>query len=486
MTTEELRSQVDALEAEVAELSTIDNITPEQDERLDAALAERKQRKGELAAAEAEEQRIAARDAETAEIRDGLASKKVTGTPSAPNFNRPSDVYDYDVRSLRDAGEARERVMRVLDDSNVTKYLPEQTRASVLEEIERQISTPDVEAHDSRKLKNNMAQKFLATMRPEYIRGYAKKMTGFNEITPEEQRAMDEARAWSDANDSTTIPELFDPQLGLNNAGAVNPMRQLGTIKRGTADIWEGLNTTGITASWDGEAVEVSDDDPAFTRPTITAYKGAAFVPWSVEFGGDAAAIVGELGMLFADAKERLESAAFATGNGSTAPKGILTALTAVTYSSITPTTDGQFGVEDTYKLMNTLSPRWRPNSAFVGSISAQNRIRAFGTALGASFITDLSGGYTFTLLGRPFYEDSDYANVSTLTTGALNIMTFGDHSKYYIYDRVGMSTEFIPMLFSTGSGRPTGQRGVYAWWRTGADMFFVGATPPVLLLQNT
>jgi predicted phage gp36 major capsid-like protein len=65
------------------------------------------------------------------------------------------------------------------------------------------------------------------------------------------------------------------------------------------------------------------------------------------------------------------------------------------------------------------------------------------------------------------------------------NLMTFGDHSQFYIYDRVGLNTEFIPHLLSTASGRPTGQRGIYGWWRTGADMFFVGTTPPVLLLQN-
>lgn len=481
MNTNELRSSVDALRSEIDELASIEDITPEQDARLDAAIDEHKARSAELDKAEAREAAVAA--VRESQVRGQVVA--TAGRPEAPNFIKPVETYDYDVRSLVGASEARDRVMRVLDDGDVTKHLADGVRADVLEAVERKAFTPDVQAADSKGLKRGLAQKFLATMRPEYIRGYAKLMTGAHDITPDERRALDEARAWSNTNDSTVIPELFDPQLGLTNAGAVNPFRQLGTVKTGTADIWEGLNTGGVTASWDAEGAEVSDDDPAFTRPTITAYKGQVFVPFSVEFEGDAAAIVAEIGVLFADAKNRLESTAFATGAGSTLPKGVITALDAVTYAEILPTTDGQFGVEDLYKLMNNLSPRFRANSTWVSSISTANRIRNFGATYGSSYLVDLSAGYSLAPLGRPLYESSDYPSTTTLTTGSLNIMTFGDHSQYYIYDRVGFSTEFIPHLFSTGSGRPTGQRGIIGWWRTGGDMFFVGSTPPVLMLQN-
>jgi HK97 family phage major capsid protein len=369
----------------------------------------------------------------------------------------------------------------------VTKHVPEARRAAALEAIERSVFSVDHEAKNPGKQNAGHAQHFLATMRPDYMRGYAKLMTGSHDITADERRALDEVRAWSVGSDSTVIPELFDPTVGITNAGNIDPIRQLATIKTGTADVWEGLHTGGVTASWDGEGVEVSDDDPAFTRPTITAYKASVFVPFSVEFQGDAAAVVAEIGMLFADAKARLEGTAFASGSGSatTGPKGILTALDATTYAEVTPTTDGQFGVEDLYKMMNSLSPRFRANSTWVASMSVANRIRAFGTALGHSYTTDLNGSYGFAPLGRALYEDSDYPDATTLTTGALNLLTFGDHSAYYIYDRVGMSTEFIPHLFSTGNGRPTGQRGIYGWWRVGGDLFFTGTTPPIKLLQN-
>jgi HK97 family phage major capsid protein len=466
MNADELRSKVAELRDEIEQLSTTEDITAEQDARLEEALDELEARKAELDAVEERAARI--ERARATEVRR-------TAGFDAPHVIRKVDTYDYDLRSLKDPTEKRDRVLRVLDDTSLTRHVSD----AQVEAVERLVNSVDA-------LSNRGHQEhFLATMRPEYMRGYAKKMTGYHEITSEELRALDEARAWSVGTDSSVIPELFDPQVALTNAGSINPFRQLGTIKTGTADVWEGLHSGGVTASWDGEAVEVSDDDPAFTRPTITAHKAAVFVPFSVEFQGDAAAVVAEIGMMFADAKERLESTAFATGSGTGQPKGVITALDAVTYAEITPTTDGLFGVEDLYKLMNNLSPRFRANSQWVASMNLANRIRAFGSALGHAYTVDLTGSYTFAPLGRPLYESSDYPAPATLTTGAQNLMTFGDHSKFFIYDRVGLNTEFIPHLFSTASGRPTGQRGIYGWWRTGSDMFFVGTTPPVLLLQN-
>ena len=48
-------------------------------------------------------------------------------------------------------------------------------------------------------------------------------------------------------------------------------------------------------------------------------------------------------------------------------------------------------------------------------------------------------------------------------------ILFVGNWSRYVIVDRVGMSVELIPHLFGDNN-RPTGQRGLYAWMRTGAE----------------
>ena len=71
-------------------------------------------------------------------------------------------------------------------------------------------------------------------------------------------------------------------------------------------------------------------------------------------------------------------------------------------------------------------------------------------------------------LLGKPLYEASDM--VTAVTTGS-NILLAGNFAEcYYIYDRAGTTLEYVPNVMDTSTGRPTGQRGFAAWWRTGAD----------------
>jgi HK97 family phage major capsid protein len=57
-----------------------------------------------------------------------------------------------------------------------------------------------------------------------------------------------------------------------------------------------------------------------------------------------------------------------------------------------------------------------------------------------------------------------------TITALADNLIAiFGDFSNYVIADRIGMTVEFIPQLFGS-NGRPTGQKGWFAYARHGAD----------------
>ena len=66
---------------------------------------------------------------------------------------------------------------------------------------------------------------------------------------------------------------------------------------------------------------------------------------------------------------------------------------------------------------------------------------------------------------------------VSTLSTTGSKIMIAGDFKTgYTIVDRVGMSVEIIPHLFGATNRYPTGQRGLYAFWRTGAGVVALNA----------
>jgi HK97 family phage major capsid protein len=96
------------------------------------------------------------------------------------------------------------------------------------------------------------------------------------------------------------------------------------------------------------------------------------------------------------------------------------------------------------------------------------DKVRQFATANNYhAFWTDLGGGQPPNLLGQPAYKSS--AMDGTLTALAENyVMVYGDFSNYVIVDRVGMSVELVPHLFGA-SRRPTGQRGLFMYWRVGA-----------------
>jgi HK97 family phage major capsid protein len=71
-------------------------------------------------------------------------------------------------------------------------------------------------------------------------------------------------------------------------------------------------------------------------------------------------------------------------------------------------------------------------------------------------------------ILGRPKVEWSTMANVST--AGSKLIIAGDFRAGFTIADRIGMQVELIPHLFG-GSQRPTGQRGLFAYWRTGSKV---------------
>jgi HK97 family phage major capsid protein len=95
--------------------------------------------------------------------------------------------------------------------------------------------------------------------------------------------------------------------------------------------------------------------------------------------------------------------------------------------------------------------------------------IRQFDTAGGAGLWTTLGPGRPNELLGRGVFESEAMDGV--ISGGATNLMLlFGDFNNYVIADRIGMTVELIPHLFATGSNRPSGSRGIYAYYRVGAD----------------
>jgi len=77
-------------------------------------------------------------------------------------------------------------------------------------------------------------------------------------------------------------------------------------------------------------------------------------------------------------------------------------------------------------------------------------------------------------LIGYPAYEWSDYS--SAVTTPTSTVATIGDFNQFMIIDRIGMSVEVIPHMFHTSNNLPSGQRGLFAYWRNTSDVTVAAA----------
>jgi HK97 family phage major capsid protein len=60
-------------------------------------------------------------------------------------------------------------------------------------------------------------------------------------------------------------------------------------------------------------------------------------------------------------------------------------------------------------------------------------------------------------------------------TTGSLDAI-LGDFRYFLIADRIGMTIENIPHLFGAANRFPTGQRGLYCYWRNGSKVLDANA----------
>lgn len=457
---ETLRARSAELRDEILGLAETEELTEVQAARYDEANAEFDAVRSEIAELEAREARMTELRSYTIKHPEAVVAGDDRGPEIMVRDHNPFAALDEvrltDVPAVR-ARKLRDAAMRAIDTAG-------DITAEQQEEAERKLAVRGVDTH------------ILATGSDDYKRGWAKAVCGQSHLlTEDEQRSLSRAMSLTDASGGFMVPFTLDPTVILTNDGSSNPYRQISRQVSITTNDWNGVSSAGVTASWDGEAVEVSDDAPTLSQPVITPAKAAAFVPVSFEAFEDIAGLAQEVVRLFADAKDRLEETAFATGDGSSKPWGISARITATTASRVAATTNNSFGVEDIYKLIEALPPRFRANASFVANLSIIDRIRQFGTSNNYSgFTTDLTGSGVPALIGKPVYESNSMDG--TIGTGDDDVLLVGDFSNYLIVDRIGLSVDFIPNLFATANGRPNGQRGWYAHWRVGADALTTAA----------
>jgi HK97 family phage major capsid protein len=326
-----------------------------------------------------------------------------------------------------------------------------------------------------------LAQWTVLTSDPAYERAagrlLADPLNGHRSFDDDELRAFQavenyrRAMSLTDAAGGFLAPFVLDPSIILTNTGAVNPLRTIARLETTTADTWNGVSSAGVTAEWLAESSEAADASPSFAQPSITPKKAAAWVQGSFEVLGDTN-IGAQLGPLIADAFDRLEATAFTVGNGTTQPKGVITAVSAVGGSVVATTTADTYALADVYKTQNALPPRWRPGARWMAALEVINMTRRFAegsTNAQTALVQDMGEGVPQRMLGWPLHENSQMDG--TVDASQNNyLLLAGDFRQFCIVDRVGTTLVYEPLV-KGANRRPTGEAGWFAYKRTGSDV---------------
>ena len=161
----------------------------------------------------------------------------------------------------------------------------------------------------------------------------------------------------TDSAGGFAVPFSLDPSVMLTSNGALNPIRQVARVFTIATDKWKGVCSAGVTASYDAEAREVSDDTPTLAQPMIDCAMGRAFVPFCYELGQDWATLQPELLKLISDARDVLDATQFLTGTGTDSPAGVLTGLS--TTQRVQTAGSAAIAIGDVYALKQALPARF-------------------------------------------------------------------------------------------------------------------------------
>ena len=234
-----------------------------------------------------------------------------------------------------------------------------------------------------------------------------------------EMRAMDT----TSGTGAELIPLTLDPAIMLTNAGSNNPLRRLARVARATTNTWQGVTSAGVSSEWKSESAQAADATPTLAAPSIPIFLGDSYIPYSYEVGMDAENFLQELTAVLVDSADQLQATAFTTGNGTTAPQGIVTGLVG-TSSDINGTGSEALDSSDPFALQASLGARFSANASFLSHIATANTYRQKETTNGALMFPELRQSPPM-LCGKPWHELSNMDGSINAAKAARTAATF-------------------------------------------------------------
>ena len=471
--TEALAVTVEALRSELLELDAVDAPTDEQVARSTAALEEYDTALADLEKARAHDAKM---DAIRAAVSEPKNRENGFGAPQVMTRRDPfENVSGAVLGRTQTDDDTIERAITAISDVNYGSFagVSDATRQAIVERIQ---TVPGAAAY------------VLGHASPAYRNAFLKwaRYGDLSRLSAEEMHAVNESEIIRTALNITTgasgqfaLPTVFDPTLIHTGTAAVNPIRQIATVKQGTQNVWNGVSSGNVTTYWHAEAAALTDGSPTLAHPIVTAGHLTAWVPASWEFFQDAPQVA-DLPGLIGEAMAFAESTAFVSGSGTSSPLGVVTAISATGASTVTATTRGSFtsaSSKDVFAVVNAVASRYENTSSWIANKATFNTIRqmssaGYGSLFWGNLTNDVAPNPAYPLLGSPTYNSSDV--LSTTTTGTV-LAVLGDFSKYFILDVLGTTVERIDNIVNS-SGIPTGQRGIIVRKRVGANVVDLNA----------
>jgi len=263
------------------------------------------------------------------------------------------------------------------------------------------------------------------------------------------------------------IPLTLDPSIIITGQGALCPIRQFASVETIGTREWDGVSTDSVTAVSVADATAATDASPTLAQPNIRTQQGRAVVRASIELFQDWSRIQQEMARLVEDARNTVDASAFLTGF-TNSPVGVLavgfTGGLSTTQRVLSATTNA-YAVGDPWLLKAQIPPRFQGNAAFAASPGIWDTTYRF--VGGNSTEPVQMPGRGGDMMGRPKFE---WSTMTNNTTTAARLMVGGDwKTGFKIIDRLGMTAEIIPHAFDVTNNMPTGERMIYAYWRTGS-----------------
>ena len=375
----------------------------------------------------------------------------------APAVHTKSIIHDvHELRaSASSEGDyverARDNAMRIVEAADF-RHSDDEARAK----------SELTEALNSRDYNGALAGRLAGTSSEEYLRSFSKWAAG-KYMNPTELRAMS---LGVDAEGGFGVPHKLDPTIVFTSARTINPLRGIARVERIVEKTLQLVTSAGITVSraaadatiTPGESDPVARTNATLAREELSTQRVYAYMTKSLELEAGYSTLDSQLLTALAEAKEDEEAASFVTrtGNGLTDLEGM---------NVLTGTGDETLTWALVYGLDSALPARHRPNAVWVANNTTLNNIRLIDDNVGGDLWTERQGGRPAMINGKDVHELSTLDSVGA--AGANPYLIYGDFNKYIVLDRIGMVMKRQDIVVD-GSGLPTGETGLVAFWWNG------------------